>query len=118
MALPKGWSITKRLVPQENCEAAAREVVELMSDSSTESHRLEDYPRCAEVLRLVKVCLSMLSEYYANISPSNMHWSSTNKLTLLSEVQNLIGTQSVDFAQIWHWILLQTTSDSLWPSPG
>ena len=58
MALREGWSLTKRLVPQDTCEAAAREVGELMSDSSTESPRLEDYPRCTEVLRLVyKVCL-------------------------------------------------------------
>ena len=62
MALRKGWSLTKRLVPSETYEAAAREVVQLMSDGSTESHRLEDYPRCIEVLRLVyKVCLSKLS---------------------------------------------------------
>ena len=64
MALRKGWSLTnpKRLVPLETCEAAAKEVVELMSDGSTESHRLEDYPRCTEVLRLVyEVCFSKLS---------------------------------------------------------
>ena len=50
MALRKGWSLTKRLIPLETCKAVVREVVELISNGSIESYRLEDYPRYIEVL--------------------------------------------------------------------